>query len=637
MKRLISLIVALIFLFVSPMAHLSSAESVERSVNETSGRVIVKMQSFQGITRLLKAGATVLAEKEKLVSLKKPVNQSMSAFLKELEKRPGVLYAEPDYKLTRSVIPNDVKYREQWHHQTIQSERAWDVTMGSNQTIVAVIDDGMDMKHPDLKNNIVKPYNVLTKNAKIPVGEHGTHVGGIIAASANNRLGGSGVAPGVKVMPINVFEDDVAYLSEIIQGIEYAVKNGADILNMSLGMEFYSRALNEAVQAAHKKGTVIIAAAGNTGSYLINYPAGYQNVISVGATTQYDVMARYSNYGKTVDILAPGTDVLSTLPNGKYGAYSGTSMASPVVAGVAALIWSKEPKLTNAQVEYRLLQTAAKLKNPRTGKLYEYPRVDAAKALKYRLLASPKVTDITDKHSKVSLSYSSAFRGTISVTANGKTVKKAVNHGAAFKTAIEIGKQAAGRKITIKLIDREGNESWPVTKTVKDVTAPNAPKVQAVADNSTAISGTAEAASLITVKKGKTTVVSGKADKAGKFTLKLKSKQKAGTALTVTAADQAKNVSKAAKVVVKDKTPPALAQISKITASTTKVTGKTEARAKVILKVGNKQLAKADKAGKDGKFSVKISKQKAGTTIHLYLTDEAGNQSKAIKRKVLKK
>ena len=142
MKRLISLIVVLVFLLTSPMAYMPSAESVGKSVNETSDRVIVKMKDFQGISRLLKAGATVLADKEKLVAMKKPSGQSMSAFLNELKRQPGVLYAEPDYKVTRKAIPNDERYAEQWHHQLIQSEKAWDTTTGNQQITVAVIDDG---------------------------------------------------------------------------------------------------------------------------------------------------------------------------------------------------------------------------------------------------------------------------------------------------------------------------------------------------------------------------------------------------------------------------------------------------------------------------------------------------------------
>ncbi|PQD96209.1 hypothetical protein CYL18_06315 [Pradoshia eiseniae] len=637
MKRLISLIVVLVFLFASPLAHLSSGHAVGNSVNPTLERVIVKMENFQGISRLLKAGATVLAKQDKLVTLKKPSNQSMTAFLKELESQPGVVYAEPDYTVTRKVIPNDERYAEQWHHQIIHSERAWESGLGSGQIVVAVIDDGIDAQHPDLKGNIVKPFNVLTSNSKVPVGEHGTHVGGIIAASANNGVGVSGVAPGAKIMPVNVFRGQLAYTSEIIRGIEYAVKNGADIINMSMGMEMYSKALNEAIQKAYNKGVLIVAAAGNDGIYTVNYPAGYNNVISVGATTQYDVMAKYSNYGRTVDILAPGTDILSTLPKGKYGTYSGTSMATPIVAGVAALIWSKEPKLTAEQVTHRILNKGKRLKNPRTGKYYDYPRVDAANVLKYRLLTSPKVADVTDKQTKISLAYSSGFQGNIYVTVNGKTITRAADYSSAFSLALDAGKMSAGSKVSVKLIDREGNESWPVTKTVKDVTPPNAPKVQQVADNSMTIKGTAEAAAVISIKNGKQTITCGAADKAGKYTLKLKSKQKAGSILMVTATDKAKNVSKATKVTVKDKTPPALKKISKITQTTTKITGKTEARAKVILEVGKKQLAKPVKADKNGQFAISIKKQKTGTVIKVILIDEAGNKSKGYNQKVLKK
>ncbi|WP_148630555.1 S8 family serine peptidase [Bacillus sp. E214] len=154
------------------------------------------------------------------MTLQKPNSKSMAAFLKELKKNPGVLYAEPDYKVTLDGLSNDPLLNKQWHHNAIQSGQAWDTTKGSQQTIVAVIDNGIDLKHPDLSTNIIKPFDIMANtNKKMPVGEHGKHVAGLIAAVGNNKIGGSGVAPGVKIMLINVFVNDVAYTSDIIKGI----------------------------------------------------------------------------------------------------------------------------------------------------------------------------------------------------------------------------------------------------------------------------------------------------------------------------------------------------------------------------------------------------------------------------------
>ncbi|MDQ7862015.1 S8 family peptidase [Peribacillus frigoritolerans] len=189
-------------------------------------------------------------------------------------------------------------------------------------------------------------------------GEHGTHIAGIIAGSANNGIGGTGVAPNVKLMPINVFDGEYADTADIIDAIHYAVQQKANIINMSLGDTSYSESLNKAVQEAYKKGVLIVAAAGNEGDMGKNvqrvYPAAFSHVISVAATNSSDKRPSYSNYHSTVDIAAPGDDILSTLPNGKYGWMSGTSMATPMVTGVAALIWSHEPKLNKTEVEYRL-------------------------------------------------------------------------------------------------------------------------------------------------------------------------------------------------------------------------------------------------------------------------------------------
>lgn len=295
-----------------------------------------------------------------------PKGETTDNVIEELEEQKNVEYAEPNYLFKKMASPNDPAYKDQWHHKTLGTNAAWTKTMGSKEMVVAIIDDGIDRNHADLKGKIVNAYDTVRNRKNIvPKGEHGTHIAGIIAGSANNGIGGAGVAPNVKLMPINVFDGEYANTADIIDAIHFAVQHKANIINMSLGDTSYSEALNKAVQEAYKKGVLIVAAAGNEGDMGKNvqrvYPAAFSHVISVAATDSRDKRASYSSYHSTVDIAAPGDDILSTLPDGKYGWMSGTSMATPMVTGVAALIWSYEPKLNKSEVEYRLYDSAVDL------------------------------------------------------------------------------------------------------------------------------------------------------------------------------------------------------------------------------------------------------------------------------------
>lgn len=632
MKKLMALVLFL-SLVISPLAQVKAAGGNAQSTDATNERVIVKMVDSKIINHFLKFGVQYLEKKSNLITLDKPKGKSMQTFLSEIKKNPGVLYVEPDYKVQLFATPNDPDYKNQWHLNKIGAEQAWATAKGS-KTVVAVLDDGFDLNHPDLADHFIKPYDVLTGSKKtMPVSDHGTHVSGIIAASADNGIGGAGVAPGTKIIPVNVFFQSMAFTSDIIKGIQYAVDSGADIINMSLGTFEYSKAFDESVQAAYKKGVLIVAASGNESQAMSNYPAGFKNVVSVAATTTSDTKAFYSNYGATIDIAAPGSSIISTMPKGKYGKMSGTSMASPVVAGVAALILDKEPHLTNEQVAYRLKQTAAPIKNAHTGKNYEYKRVNAQNALKYRLLTSPQVSQITDKDTTITLSHKSAFKGKILVS--GKALKT-VHYTGPFTIKLSIPKQKANSAVSIKLIDEEGNESWPVTRTVKDVTAPNKPTVNMVADNNKNITGKAEAGAAISVKNGKTIVAKSKADSKGAFKVTLKSFLKAGTKLTIHATDSTGNSSIAVATTVKDKTAPKLKQVNKFTIKSTYVKGTTEPYAKVTIKVGDKLIGTGN-AVKSGTFSIKVKKQRAGTALKIYLKDGAGNTSSATKLTVKKK
>ncbi|HEY9855484.1 MAG TPA: S8 family serine peptidase, partial [Stenomitos sp.] len=274
----------------------------------------------------------------------------------------------------------------QWGLDAMKVRDAWNTTLGTAAIKVAVLDTGVDMGHDDLKANLdtANAYNFV--DAKTPTNPdddygHGTHVAGIIAATANNGLGIAGVAPGCKVMPIRVLGVEGGSTANLIRGIDWAVSHGARVLNMSLGSNQYSRAEEDAIKRAIAQGVVVVAAAGNealSGNPL-SYPGAIEGVVSVaalrrdvdatGTATGTYSRADYSNFNPFVTVAAPGSDILSTIPrrfqspggvasDAPYAYASGTSMASPMVAGVVALMLSKNDKLTPQQVLAKLRSSA---------------------------------------------------------------------------------------------------------------------------------------------------------------------------------------------------------------------------------------------------------------------------------------
>ncbi|PJN89253.1 S8 family peptidase [Bacillus sp. mrc49] len=569
-----------------------------------------------------------------------PKGQTTDKLIEKLEKRKNVEYAEPNYLFKKMEMPNDPAFIDQWHHKNLGTEAAWVKSMGSKEMIVAIIDDGIDRKHPDLTGKIVNAYDTVRNRKNIlPEGQHGTHIAGIIAGSANNNIGGAGVAPNVKLMPINVFEGDYADTADIIKAIHYAIEKKAKIINMSLGVNMYSEALNKAVQEAAKKGILIAAAAGNEGDMGKKvqrvYPAAYSNVISVAATDEKDKRPYYSNYDSTVDIAAPGDEILSTLPHGKYGWMSGTSMATPMVAGVAALIWSNEPKLNKTEVEYRLYDSAKDLGTKGKDIYYGNGRVNAKKALEMKTLTRPSVKKISDKDIKITGSIPADFHtGTVSIYTDKKQLATLKINGEKAFTA-PVAKQTAGTVISTRVIDPSGNKSVPVSFKVEDKTAPSKPSVNTVGDNTVKVTGKAEAGSSVTVKNRSTTLGKANANSGGAFTVTMSKKQKAGTVLTIAATDKAGNSSPIKTITVADKTAPGKPTVDKVTTKTTIVTGKAEANSTVSIKVSGKVIGSATATNK-GTFSVRIPKQKAGKNLYVSAKDKARNVSEARKVTVKK-
>ncbi|MCF7801187.1 MAG: S8 family serine peptidase [Candidatus Marinimicrobia bacterium] len=321
----------------------------------------------------------------------------ISAVVVRLSDQPGIEYAEPVYKRQLFVTPNDSLFSVSWHHTKVRSEGAWDLTAGSDTIIIAIVDTGIDTTHPDLVENFWVNQGEIPGNSVDDDGngytddilgwdfsgtesnpdedndpshdwwwhpyhaeDHGSHVAGIAAATGNNSIGVIGMAYESKIMPLKVFPN--SYDDVIVDAIMYAADNGADVINCSWGGGMNSSTINDAIlYARNTKGCIVIAAAGNDASSFPFYPANSPGVVSVGATTGNDSRAVFSNYGSWVDMCAPGAGIWSTTDPANpfhenlYEAWDGTSMAAPMVSGVAALIRSQFPNLSVDEQEEQLI------------------------------------------------------------------------------------------------------------------------------------------------------------------------------------------------------------------------------------------------------------------------------------------
>ncbi|WP_433007843.1 S8 family serine peptidase [Kribbella sp. CA-294648] len=286
--------------------------------------------------------------------------------LKKVKADPTVELASLNYKRHIAAAPNDEYYTtdQRTYLNTVRVPQAWDLSRTTGNQIVAVLDTGVDAGHPDLAGHLVPGYNAVSSTRPNPVDDngHGTMMLGIIAASANNSIGVAGVGWNVKAMPVKVLDaNGEGYDADIAEGIDWAVTHGAKVINLSLGGDTDNVVLHDAVKRAVAKGVVVVAAAGNDGNNVVQFPASYPEVLAVAATNAGGALTHFSSYGDWVDIAAPGWDILSTgvrsmTPSGyePYWYCTGTSCSAPIVAGVAALVKNKRPSLTAAQVAQRL-------------------------------------------------------------------------------------------------------------------------------------------------------------------------------------------------------------------------------------------------------------------------------------------
>ena len=283
------------------------------------------------------------------------------AVVRALSKNPHVEFAELDMAVQAGeFIPNDPKFGSAWHLPKIQATDAWDFTTAEG-IIIAILDTGVDGTHPDLAANMVLGWNAVDGSSETSdVMGHGTAVAGTAAAAGNNSNGVTSIAWNAQIMPIRITNrsDGYAYWSDAARGLNWAADNGADVANISFAMT-NSSSVSSAAQNMRNKGGLVVIAAGNDGT-----DPGYAdnpNIITVSATTSSDSKASWSNYGSLIDVAAPGASILTTTRGGGYGNWNGTSFASPVTAGVVALIMGANPTLTPDEVETVLENSADKI------------------------------------------------------------------------------------------------------------------------------------------------------------------------------------------------------------------------------------------------------------------------------------
>jgi subtilisin family serine protease len=298
-----------------------------------------------------------------------------------LEHSGQFTFVEKDFiARANATTPNDPYFSSQWHLSKIAAPDAWDRTTGASGITIGVIDSGAQPDHPDLASKLVTGWNFLTgtTNTSDSIG-HGTATSGTAAAATNNSTGVAGVAWANPVMPLVVVDSTgYASYSNIASAITYAADHGVRVMNISIAGSSSSSTLQSAVNYAWNKGSVVIAAAGNSSTSSPYYPAACQNVVSVTATDSNDNLAGFSNYGSWIDLAAPGVSITTLTTGSSYASWSGTSFSAPIVAGTAALVLSVKPSLSAAGLVSLLEQNAD---NIGSSTYFGYGRVNAYKAV----------------------------------------------------------------------------------------------------------------------------------------------------------------------------------------------------------------------------------------------------------------
>lgn len=393
--------------------------SLRKSHQEyASNRIVVKfkpMISEQAAAAVVQATESQIIKKISQLNIfiiKTPQEIPVEEMLYTFERNPDVEYAELDYKTYITVTPNDILFEYQYslsnqgqaigipgspqgkNSADIKATAGWEETKGLEDVIIAVIDTGVDLKHPDLINKLYSDgYDFVNDDDEADDDHgHGTHVAGIAAAETDNNEGIAGVAWNCKILPVKVMDaQGEGYYSWMISGIDYAVQQGADVINLSLGGDVDSANLKNILKAAYENDIIVVASAGNDNNPVL-YPAAYDEYcLAVAASDYDDLRPEWSNFGPEVDVAAPGVRILSCVPTWFWGpdslpyAFStGTSMAAPHAAGLAALIKGIKTWLSPSDIMNIIRYTSDDInqgEHPGKDDYIGYGRVNMEKAL----------------------------------------------------------------------------------------------------------------------------------------------------------------------------------------------------------------------------------------------------------------
>jgi thermitase len=459
-----------------------------------AGEYLVKYHNTSALNMLSMMSSTKVAaiqmmdhnQTANLVKVNIIKNQEAQA-LASLLSQPGVEYIVPNFKIRAFTAPVDgAALKEQWAITKVQAEKAWQRAgnKGSRNVIVAVIDTGVDYKHPALAPNMIPGFD-FKENDSDPMDKtgfqnpgHGTHCAGAVGSTGLVDGGTIGLSPEVSIMPLRFLgEDGSGDLNNAIKAVDYAVEKGAQIISASWGAAVprsQAAPLLEAVKRADDKGVIFIAAAANDGKnndVTEMFPAnnGYPNSITVAASGPSDAKPSWSNYGRaTVHLSSPGENIMSTLPNNKYGNLSGTSMATPLVSGLAALLKAQDPALTGAQIRAILQTSGAKvsIETACNCRVDAFEAVDTVLAKKMVVvpaagsLKKSETLDFTGLYGKAPFKFSSSNQSVATISNNGTLT--AVADGSTTVTVTDAnGKTATSLNIYVGAKSGGGGQPPP--------------------------------------------------------------------------------------------------------------------------------------------------------------------------------
>lgn len=350
------------------------------------GRVLVQPRAGVPLTELDNAvkphggRRTAVIKQINVHVIELPPQASPRAIAAALRKNPHVKFAEVDGALPLAFVPNDPQYGNAWHLPKIGAPTAWDSAQGTG-VIIAILDTGVDTAHPDLKAQLVPGWNFYDGNDNVAdVYGHGTAVAGSAAAAGNNGIGVSAVSFRSRIMPMRVTDTaGYGFYSLMASALTTAADNGARVANLSFLGVSLSSTVDSAAQYMRSKGGVVVIAGGNTGGLRTDPKSTAFTVVA--ATDSADARASFSSWGDYIDVAAPGVSIVTTTRGGGYGSFSGTSAASPVVAGVYGLMMSANPTLQPASLDNILFSTALDLGTAGFDQQFGYGRVQAASAV----------------------------------------------------------------------------------------------------------------------------------------------------------------------------------------------------------------------------------------------------------------